>query len=169
MQDERTRYKRHCEEAWTERLGRRRKGRRQAQSGVSKPCVKATRSEAVSVILVQGLNAHPYYTWAGRQTPLKGRSDSSLPRPWYKKFGGSRASLAKETGDALQAEIFWPRDLLSQHLEPARIATYSYLSDWRSSQFKTDVRECGEQLLNVLCQQRSNEASKGSPTDEVAC
>ena len=123
-------------------------------------------SEAVSIVLVQGLNAHPYYTWVGRQTPFEDRSASSSPRPWYSKIGRSRTPVAKESR---HEETFWPRDLLSQHLEPSRIATYSYLSDWRSSQFKTDIRECGEQLLNVLSQQRSNEVSEGSHNDEPAC
>ena len=54
-------------------------------------------------------------------------------------------------------EIFWPKDLLPRHLPPARIVTYSYLSDWRSSDFKTDLRRCGEQLLNVLHQYRDQD------------
>ena len=127
--------------------------------------MKATPSEAVSVILVQGLNAHPYYTWLSHQKPLQGRSASSSQRSWY-KFGRSRTPAIKESQDTSQTETFWPRDLLAHHLEPARIATYSYLSDWRSSQFKTTIRECGEQLLNILSQQRSHEVSKGSCNDK---
>ena len=129
---------------------------------VDQPSVKAIPSKTVSVILVQGLNADPYYTWVGSQTLPKGPSGSSSQQPWYKKGMRSRTPGTKESQGVLQTEIFWPKDLLSQHLRPARIATYSYMSDWRSSGFKTDIRECGEQLLNVLHQQRSNEVSKAA-------
>lgn len=50
----------------------------------------------------------------------------------------------------------WLRDLLPRFLPNARIATYSYESDWRQD-VKTNLRKCGEQLLNVLYQHRSNE------------
>lgn len=50
----------------------------------------------------------------------------------------------------------WLRDLLPQFLPNARIATYSYKSDWRRD-VKTNLRICGEQLLNVLYQHRSSE------------
>ena len=54
------------------------------------------------------------------------------------------------------AEVMWLRDLLPRFLPNARIATYSYKSDWRQD-VKTNLRKCGEQFLNVLYQYRSSE------------
>ena len=51
----------------------------------------------------------------------------------------------------------WLRDLLPDVVPTARVATYSYESDWRNADIKTSLRECGEQLLNVLLQNRSAE------------
>lgn len=51
----------------------------------------------------------------------------------------------------------WLRDLLPGFVPHARIATYSYESDWRTANVKTSLRKCGEQLLNVLHQNRSSE------------
>ena len=53
-------------------------------------------------------------------------------------------------------EVMWLRDLLPRFVPNARIATYSYKSDWRQD-VKTNLRKCGEQLLNVLYQRRSSE------------
>lgn len=50
----------------------------------------------------------------------------------------------------------WLRDLLPPFLPNARIATYSYKSDWRQD-VTTNLRKCGEQLLNVLYQNRLSE------------
>ena len=61
----------------------------------------------------------------------------------------------KEANNA-STEIMWLRDLLPQFLPSARIATYSYQSDWRQD-VKTNLRKCGEQLLNVLYQCRLSE------------
>lgn len=51
----------------------------------------------------------------------------------------------------------WLRDLLPSCVPHARIATYSYESDWRKADVKMSLRKCGEQLLNVLYQCRSSE------------
>lgn len=51
----------------------------------------------------------------------------------------------------------WLRDFLPDVIPNARIATYSYESDWRKADVKTNLRKCGEQLLNVLHQSRSTE------------
>jgi hypothetical protein len=48
----------------------------------------------------------------------------------------------------------WPRDLLAPTFTNARVATYSYGSDWRDRQVNTSLRECGQQLLEVLQQHR---------------
>ena len=49
-------------------------------------------------------------------------------------------------------EVMWLRDLLPTCIPNARIATFSYQSDWFSYRkgVKTSLRELGEQLLNVL-------------------
>ena len=53
------------------------------------------------------------------------------------------------------AEVMWLRDLLPDLIPNTRIMTYSYESDWRAD-IKTSLRKCGEQLLNVLLQNRSS-------------
>ena len=55
------------------------------------------------------------------------------------------------------AEVMWLRDFLPDLIPNARIMTYSYESDWRRADVKTSLRKCGEQLLNVLLQNRSSE------------
>ncbi len=49
-------------------------------------------------------------------------------------------------------EVMWLRDLLPNHVQNARIATFSYLSDWYAYKkgVTTNLRELGEQLLNAL-------------------
>lgn len=49
----------------------------------------------------------------------------------------------------------WLCDILPNLIPHARIATYSYESDWRKADIKTSLRKCGEQLLNVLQQHRT--------------
>ncbi len=55
------------------------------------------------------------------------------------------------------AEVMWLRDLLPDLIPDARIATYSYESDWQKVDVKTSIRKYGEQLLNVLHQNRPTE------------
>jgi hypothetical protein len=52
------------------------------------------------------------------------------------------------------AEVMWLRDLLVPLFENARIATYSYESDWRDPRVKTSLRKCADQFLNDLLQHR---------------
>lgn len=49
-------------------------------------------------------------------------------------------------------EVMWLRDLLPTCIPNARIATFSYQSDWFTykKDVKTSLRQLGEQLLNVL-------------------
>ena len=56
-----------------------------------------------------------------------------------------------------KVEVMWLRDLLPDLIPDARIATYSYESDWRNADLNTSIRKFGEQLLNVLHQSRSTE------------
>jgi hypothetical protein len=50
----------------------------------------------------------------------------------------------------------WLKDLLPSYLVNARIATFSYLSDWYTYRkgVQISIRELGEQLLNALHQNR---------------
>jgi hypothetical protein len=48
----------------------------------------------------------------------------------------------------------WVRDLLVPMFKDARIATYSYKSDWKDRKVKTNLRQCAEQFLNILSQHR---------------
>lgn len=47
----------------------------------------------------------------------------------------------------------WLLDLLPNSIPNARIASYSYESDWRKD-VKTNLRKCAEQFLNILYQNR---------------
>ena len=55
------------------------------------------------------------------------------------------------------AEVMWLRDFLPDFIPNVRIATFSYESDWRRADVKTSLRKCGNQLLNLLHQNRSTE------------
>jgi hypothetical protein len=57
----------------------------------------------------------------------------------------------------------WPQDILVPLFGNARIATYSYESDWKDRSVKTTLRQCAEQLLNVLFQHRQH-ANVSRPT-----
>lgn len=122
-----------------------------------------------SVIAVQGLGAHKYYTWVKKKTSaMQQENPKPLTRfgfiPRRRKFAQTpeSADTAESSNAAIKeannasTEVMWLRDLLPQFLPSARIATYSYKSDWRQD-VKTNLRKCGEQLLNVLYQCRSSE------------
>ena len=112
-----------------------------------------------SIILVQGLGAHPYYTWIGHSGEVPREQRSMLSKLTSTFFGGVNAPGEWATADVLhiipgRGEVFWPRDLLPSHLPPSRIATYSYRSDWLSGKFTATLRELAEQFLGVLDQHR---------------
>lgn len=98
-----------------------------------------------SIVAVQGLGAHPYYTWVKKPDAVKGKKTGKL------SLSSDTAQTATEI-----AEIMWLRDLLPKSVCNARIASYSYESDWRHD-VKTNLRNCGEQLLNVLHQSRAGD------------
>lgn len=120
---------------------------------------KTITNRLLSVIAVQGLGAHPYFTWVGKQDlPERARPRH---RPFDLLRGRQKNAQADGLPDSAQtasdaAEIMWLRDLLPSFIPNARIATYSYESDWRKADVKTSLRKCGEQLLNVLHQNRSS-------------
>ena len=57
-------------------------------------------------------------------------------------------------------EVMWLHGVLPNLIPHARIATYSYESDWRKADIKTSLRKCGEQLLNVLQQHRTEKVGR---------
>ena len=121
-----------------------------------------------SVVAIQGLGAHKYYTWVKtKSSPTQQEKSKSLsksdfiPRrrkitPTPESNDAAQSSNPAKTGNDGSIEVMWLRDLLPQFLPNARIATYSYKSDWRQD-VKTNLRKCGEQLLNILYQHRSSE------------
>ncbi len=78
----------------------------------------------ISIVAVQGLGAHPYFTWV-----RKVRMENQEVK-----------------------EVMWLRDLLPSRVPNARIATFSYPSDWFTYKkgVKTSLRALGEQLLHSL-------------------
>ena len=73
---------------------------------------------------MQGLGASPYFTWVKKVL----------------------------IEDQEVKQVMWLRDLLPNCVPNARIATFSYLSDWYTYRrgVKTSLRELGEQLLGAL-------------------
>ncbi|KAF1352876.1 hypothetical protein EJ07DRAFT_158900 [Lizonia empirigonia] len=112
----------------------------------------------VDIVAVQGLGAHPFYTWVRKvavQNTEQKTKDKAGPKRLSRLFG--RKSKALGNNGACEArEVMWPRDLLAPAFASARVATYSYRSDWRDRQVNTSLRECGQQLLEVLLQHRQS-------------
>ena len=113
-----------------------------------------------SIVAVQGLGAHPYYTWV-KKTPTSNSNKTKRLRDkvqiWKNKKsqdGGVDSGSDGVVDDV--AECMWLRDLLVPLFKNARIATYSYKSDWRDREVKTSLRECAEQFLNILSQHRQH-------------
>ena len=111
--------------------------------------------ETSSIIAVQGLGAHPYYTWVKKPDLAQQKKPRHLS---LSEVFGKRNASAHEPSNAIQTtrnrpEIMWLQDLLPNLIPNARIASYSYESDWRQD-VKTNLRKCGEQFLNVLYQDR---------------
>ena len=108
------------------------------------------RLSLLSIIAVQGLGAHPFYTWVKR-TMI---GESAQKKKWRTAmtFKKNKDGYSEENS----TEVMWPRDLLPPLFKNARVATYSYESDWRRRGVKTRLRECAEQLLNVIFQYRQD-------------
>ncbi|KAL9099731.1 MAG: hypothetical protein Q9163_004809 [Psora crenata] len=119
------------------------------------------RRAHASVIGVQGLGAHPFYTWTRIGDSAK--DVPSVHRPSVNITGDPQNGLADDvvpnnprmTCDA--GEIMWLRDLLPPQIANARIGTYSYESSWRRATVQYNIRKFGEQLLNVLHQNRTSD------------
>ena len=101
---------------------------------------------------VQGLGAHPFYTWVEK--------DSSKTKPESSKgtrlFRGLLKGKQRDRDSSLSVtELMWLRDLLPVKFPNARIASYSYESGWKRGE-ETNLRRCGDQLLEILLQHRQD-------------
>ncbi|KAH7066288.1 hypothetical protein BKA63DRAFT_524118 [Paraphoma chrysanthemicola] len=115
----------------------------------------------VDIIAVQGLGAHPFYTWV-KKVAATAPKDKITPRKLSRLFGKKNKTQSNhEKGEA--EIVMWPRDLLVPEFSSARVATYSYGSDWRDRQVNTSLRECGQQLLEVLLQHRQGDDERRRP------
>jgi len=105
----------------------------------------------LSIIAVQGLGAHPFYTWV-KKVPS---ADTDRPKRLRDKaqFWKGKKPQGKSVKDGA-TEVMWIRDMLVPLFKDARIATYSYKSDWKDRTIKTSLRQCAEQFLNHLRQYR---------------
>lgn len=111
-----------------------------------------------SIILVQGLGAHPYYTWVGRQDKTTTVTNTASRSTLSRFIGRGKTRDKVNLSVTADEGVFWSRDLLPRHVGPVRIATYSYLSAWEKKGFRTSLRECGEQFLNIVHQSRSDDS-----------
>ena len=100
------------------------------------------RHEPSSIIVVQGLGAHPYYTWVKKTEPVKSRflQKRRAPSPNL----GDTAQIASNT-----AKVMWLRDLLPAVVPNARIASYSYESDWRRDLKTAGMQACGDVMIMI--------------------
>ncbi|KAM0130833.1 hypothetical protein ACHAO1_007614 [Botrytis cinerea] len=112
----------------------------------------------VDIIMVQGLGAHPFYSWV-KKIPLP---NTEKPKRSRVQFWKGR-KLRSKGGEDSTAEVMWPRDILVPLFQDARIATYSYKSDWRDGTVKTSLRQCAEQFLNILSQHRQQSDEEKRP------
>ena len=114
----------------------------------------------LSVIAVQGLGVHSYYTWIKKQNLAKKtkfkyqQSFNLLPGRWKNAQTDRFLKTAQTAFNIIEIMWFW--DFLSTFISHARIATYSYEPNWWKAEMKTSLRKCDKQLFNVLHQNRSN-------------
>jgi hypothetical protein len=107
-----------------------------------------------SIVAVQGLGAHPFYTWV-KTTPAPETVASKRQRLRERIRFWNDKTPPKDPKDGSR-EVMWPRDLLLPLFKNARVATYSYESDWKDPKVKTSLRQCADQFLNVLFQHRQH-------------
>ena len=83
--------------------------------------------------------------------------EESKKRSWAQMRKDENPQGQHNDGKDGAKEVMWLRDLLVPLFKNARIATYSYESDWRDRRVKTSLRKCAEQFLNILKQKRQYE------------
>jgi hypothetical protein len=113
-----------------------------------------------SVCSANFVQHHPCSRTGGRSVLYMGCKEAGLGDFQTDEAQGSGTVLEADTKARSRrecsTEVMWPRDLLVPSFQNARIATYSYKSDWRDRNVKTSLRECAEQFLNVLFQHRQH-------------
>jgi hypothetical protein len=82
--------------------------------------------------------------------------EGSKKRSWAQVWNNENPPGRHNDGEDGSREVMWPRDLLVPLFTNVRIPTYSYKSDWRDRHVKTSLRECAEQFLNILKQNRQH-------------
>jgi hypothetical protein len=95
--------------------------------------------DTFSVIAIQGLGSDPYWTWIGGKKEHRRNLRARL---------NPKAEITENDG------VMWLRDLLPKKIIDARIASYSYPSDWKDRKIKTYMRDCADQFLSILQQDR---------------
>jgi hypothetical protein len=113
--------------------------------------VLSSQLTTLSIIAVQGLGSHEFYTWVKKVT-----IEGSKKRSWAQVWNNENPPGRHNDGEDGSREVMWPRDLLVPLFTNVRIPTYSYKSDWRDRHVKTSLRECAEQFLNILKQNRQH-------------
>ncbi|TVY32372.1 Kinesin light chain [Lachnellula occidentalis] len=134
-------------------------------SGLNVWSDEAGSAPEVDIIAVQGLGAHPYYTWVKKAPASKGNESKRLNKN-KARFWRSRKPKEHLEGDSQEdslAECMWLRDLVVPGFKNARVATYSYKSDWRDRDVETSLRQCAEQFLHIVSQHRQQEIERQRP------
>ncbi|EON65753.1 hypothetical protein W97_04992 [Coniosporium apollinis CBS 100218] len=97
----------------------------------------------VDIVAVQGLGAHPFYTWVKKAPAPRVVASKRLRSKAL--FWKDKKTQGNDKNDG-STEVMWPRDLLLPLFKNARIATYSYESDWRDKkaacEFKPPDNRC---------------------------
>ncbi len=89
--------------------------------------------ESSSIIAVQGLGSHPYYTWVKKADlpQPKNSRQFSLSKVFQKRPAPAQQLNKAAEKTSNRSEVMWLQDLLPNLVPNARIASYSYKSDWR--------------------------------------
>ena len=114
----------------------------------------------LDIVFVHGLEGHPQKSWTYRNVD----TETNHPRGLLRIFTGKNTKASKSrspspASELVQSDIFWPRDLLSNHesCQKARIMTYGYDSDINkmmdTANFTTITAE-GQSLLNAIARKR---------------
>ncbi|KAK0613645.1 hypothetical protein B0T14DRAFT_283067 [Immersiella caudata] len=137
-----------------------------------------------SIILVHGLQGHPYRTWTSNKLPKKSQSKAPLDPPkrsirrWLAgvssvssrdSAGSSKPSASDNASEiSFSAGVFWPADLLPTTCPRARVLVHGYdtkvTNYLASSSNKNSIFSHAKDLLFAL----SREALPGRPLIFVA-
>lgn len=123
-------------------------------SGFFKPSLGLVANCSCSIVIVHGLQGHPYKTWACkdnyRDVPSAARLSVEalnhgnsnqksyhhvVPRLSWKSSGSSsigpdpsqrHSGMSRDGGDEKESRVFWPKDLLPARYPNARVLVYGY-------------------------------------------